>query len=194
MKLDKYNLLIEDDITKAAYNTSKFFIEGKFKKEEVDKKFAFNHPHRRRTQDESFEEYDDYLTAHTRAYETMLEKQGLGYLMNLDINFNYMIQTLSNGKGFIVHPDAISIKMDRKTSILILSAIMLYGFDTKYLHMGEPTGPHNQSLMCGRKDWRRYISDAVAVVQSYITNDSTTAVLKEVSKRFNPTFLTKFIK
>ncbi len=191
MKLDKYNLLIDDDgdISKAALNTAKFFIESKFKKEEIDRTIISKDGPRKKTKDESFEEYDDYLTAYTRVYEDMLNKKNLGYLMTLDINFNYVCQTLASPGIFNKHPDIPTSRLDNKDATYMMAACLLYDF-SYYSALIDRSNIHIKAMSNGRSTWHRYASD----LKLLLTKDTElVTILKEVSKRYNPTFLTKYL-
>lgn len=195
MKLDKYNLLIGDDndLSGAAYNTALFFIQSKFKKEEIDAQFRKDYPVRSRLPDEPLVEYDSYLTRHTHAYEEMLNKQDRGYLMHLDINLDYALQTL-NFRGsdnlFVNHPELPSSEISGDSALMLSSAIVLYNFGLNNLYKCRTNDIHSKALRTMRKSWHRYLSDAKLLL-GLTKNKELATILKEISRRYSPTFITK---
>lgn len=76
-----------------------YYLLLKFSKEIIDKEFVSKHEPRAKLSDESFEEYDDYLSNHLQAYEQMLIKQGLGATATADINFYSEVKNVRYDKS-----------------------------------------------------------------------------------------------
>lgn len=131
MKFDNYLLPVDElgNTDRACEKTGLLYILYKLNKDIVDEAFNKAHPPRARLEDEPFEEYDSYLTAHLQAYEQYLIKQDKGYLLNAAENFADKLTTLSQPFGLKKHPKHIHDPLDVMSIFYMTMACQMYDFN-----------------------------------------------------------------
>jgi len=96
-KYDSYGLYtnILGDKEGTLRRTCLYYILAFINKELLDAEVVAKYPIRKRREDETFEEYDDYLTKHLLACEEYITKSGTT-VQNLDVLFNDKIKILQD--------------------------------------------------------------------------------------------------
>lgn len=182
----------DDDRSRTLQNLALYFINLHCHKKLIDEDFRINHPPRLRLDDEPFDEYDGYLTAHNNAYRAMLENQGLNYLAESDVYFWEKVSSVTYGKDLLqIHPVLFPREINEVNLTPMLCALLIYGF-TGVLKAQNLTF---SSLQNERKNiLLRHASDALLVAKSFFGDEQNIMAQLVVTQNLKPTFLSKIAK
>lgn len=105
-----------------------YFTELFLLKTRLDKEFKTTYPQRKKQENESFEEYDDYLTNHLTSYRSFLDKKNLPFLMEADMHFFNKLTSLMKGNGdIIIHPkDYPTTLVNDENKLALITTASLY--------------------------------------------------------------------
>lgn len=164
------------------------YLNRFFSKLELDKKFKEENPHRFKNEEESFEEYDDYLTKHLELYNRMLESNNMSHLLSNDYHFLDKIQQLKVNENVVLKD-----KLSYRELVGMMAALFFYEF-TLELNQQKTKYPHLENIRLQRKNTVvKYLGDVWLLISTF-KNDAVVLVPQLLVAETNPTWLSRLSK
>lgn len=196
MKWDNFGLPYtseDDNRDLCLQNLALYFINIHCHKKLIDAQFRLKHPVRKRLEDETHEDYDNYLTQHTNAYRVMLEKNDLEYMAEADVHFYDKCIAATYGIGQLhIHPILRPRQLDYKNEMPMVAAMVLYNFMDIVQKQPIKRLPTLFNLFKERNNtFFRYLGDTLLLFSVFIDSQEVIMSQLVVAKERHPTWMSK---
>jgi hypothetical protein len=166
-----------------------YFINILMFKRIFDDKFKIDYPQKEKEPEQSYEEYNNYLTQHLNAYRDLLNKQNIQYMQDADVHLHDKLTSITYDNQLITHPQ-LGNTINDLNLVPMLCCLSLYEFDD--LLQKQEVGIRHKSIQQKRSNpVYNFITDISTLFSIVRHNLPDLQIVQMISAKSNPSFISK---